>query len=414
MIIDQCPKFLQGFFARLRSRLSQPQFGNLTLLVLAWVVAGRSKLMHLAALLAEGHRTSFGAFLTRSDWDAAMLLQQQALQELRRMQPCPGETLALVIDDTRISKRARRMAAVSKIWDHVEQRFVRGHIVITAALRFRGVVWPWAFDLWLPLKDAGPTRYRKMTDIAAQMIRAFPVLKNLRMQVLFDAFYLCPVVTRACAERQFLWFSVAAKNRTFTRHGGRKRQLADWTRGWLQAHGQRVRLRRSRGWRWMRIAAADGHLARIGRVQLVLSKRPRDPWKNLVVIATNATGMKARDIVAAYENRWAIEVLFKELKGTLGLGAYQVLNERGIRHHLHLCGLAHLVLTHHSLKAVGAQARKAKKELSLPALPQRLEALRDDMRRDRVHRLVHKTRSKHLRRKLQTYLTELLPTKLAA
>src|SRR5262249_52389681 len=87
-----------------------------------------------------------------------------------------------------------------------------------------------------------------------------------------------------------------------------------------------------------------------------------------------------------YEKRWAIEVLFKELRGSLGLGDYQVLPERGIRNHLHLCGLAHLLLTHHSLSAVGAQAKKEPKEVPLPPLSQRREALRDAVRREQIER----------------------------
>ena len=35
------------------------------------------------------------------------------------------------------------------------------------------------------------------------------------VRVLFDAFYLCPQVTRACESRGYSYFSVAAKGRNF-------------------------------------------------------------------------------------------------------------------------------------------------------------------------------------------------------
>ena len=38
----------------------------------------------------------------------------------------------------------------SKSWDHKQQRFVQGHIVVTAAFLFRGVTLPWTFAVWLP------------------------------------------------------------------------------------------------------------------------------------------------------------------------------------------------------------------------------------------------------------------------
>ena len=65
------------------------------------------------------------------------------------------------------------MARVSKIWDHKQQRFVRGHVVLTTAVMFRGVVLPWRVELWKPKGLPGPPRYRKLTDMAAAMVKAF-------------------------------------------------------------------------------------------------------------------------------------------------------------------------------------------------------------------------------------------------
>ena len=414
MIIDKCPKSLQAFVAPLSQRLSKPQRARLWMVIVAWVMTGRvGKVLRWALASKSGHRTSFAAFLTRSDWASAEMLRAAVERELLRLRPQRGEILEWVIDDTRIAKRGRKMAGLSKIWDHAEQRFVRGHIVVTAALRFRGLIWPWQIELWLPLRYTGKKAYRKMTDIAAQMIHDFPNFAGVRVHVLFDAFYLCPQVTNACASRGWQWFSVASRNRNFTPEKGKRRRLAAWSPGYLRYHGQRVRMRRSRGWRWLKIAAATGHLSRIGAVRAVVSKRPNDSWKNMVVFVTNATEMQARDIVAHYERRWDIETLFKELKGTLGFGAYQVLNEQGICHHLHLCCLTHVWLTRQSLDALDAKARKAK-VVSLPALSQRLESTRALMRAERLSRQVRRTRNPAWRRKLKHCLTELLPASSAA
>ena len=407
MIIDRLPRCLQAFFTPLRRRLSKPQFAHLWALVLAWAVNLRqAKVIHLAGLIAGRHRTSRGRFLSDSDWDAADMLDRQAFTLLGRMRPHRGEVIYLVIDDTRIAKRGYKMAGLTKIWDHAEQRFVRGHVVVTGAILFRGVTLPWRFELWQPKQHAG-RGYRKVTEIAAQLIRDFTPPEGLKVRVLFDAFYLSPLVTQACAERGFCWFSVAARNRAFTPDGGTKRRLADSAPGRLKHHGRSVRMRRARGWAWRRIAVWDGRLSRIGAVRLVVSKRPRERWQNMVVIATDETGLEARTIVAEYEKRWAIEVLFKELRGSLGLGDYQVQSERAIRHHLHLSGLAHHVLTHHSLTAAGDKARKAKKELSLPPMSQRLHALRDELRRERLDRLMKRVRHGRLRKRMKECLLEL-------
>ena len=414
MIIDKCPKSLQAFLSPLTKRLSKPQRARLWMVLAAWVLTGPvGKVLHWALSCSTRHRTSLAAFLTRSDWDSAEILRAAVLRELKRLDAQPGETIEWIIDDSRIAKRGRKMAAVTKIWDHAEQRFVRGHIVVTAALRFRGVIWPWELELWLPESYVGKKCYRKMTEIAAQIIQRLPDFAGLDVHVLFDAFYLCPLVTKACAARGWYWFSVASRNRNFTPENGRRRQLGSWCQGFLRHNAQRVRMRRSRGWRWLQIATTTGHLSRIGTVRVVVSHRPKDAWKNAVIFVTNATKLQARDIVAIYERRWDIEVLFKELKGTLGLGAYQVLSEQGVRHHLHLCALTHVWLTRQSLDALDAQARKAK-TLSLPPLSERLESKRASMKAERMTRLLRRTRQPNWRRKLRHFFAQFLPASWAA
>jgi len=164
-------------------------------------------------------------------------------------------------------------------------------------------------------------------------------------------------------------------------------------------------MKRSRGTARLRIVATDGHLSRIGRVRMVLSKRPGERWKTTVAIVTDEPGLTARQIVSVYELRWTIEVLFKELEVDLGLGDYQVLSEDGILKHLHLCCLAHLVLTHHAIAGVGAQATKANKPVRLPTMNQRLANLRDEIRREQIQRLFrHGGSHERVREKVEQYL----------
>lgn len=405
MVVQSCPRFLQALLASVGSLVSVPQASLLSQLLTAWLMGCGGKMVHAARAVSGRHRTSLGRFLNKSRWDATLVMTTMALGILSCFKPSAGEFIYLIVDDTHIAKRARRMPGVKKLWDHVAQQYVRGHIVVTAAVMFRGVVLPWRFKLWLPEDYCRNhrLRFQKLTEIAADMIRSFTPPARLKVRVLFDAFYLCKSVTAACEERGFTWFSVAARNRLL-------RQDADWKRigdlasGRIKHHGQRVRMRRARGWRWLRIAWSDGQLKKIGAVRVVFSKRPRDPWKNLVAIVTSERCLPARDIVAIYERRWAIEVLLKELKGTLGLGEYQVQTRQGIERHLHLCGLAHLALTHHSLTAVGAQAQQANKDVPLPKFQERLDALRRDVRADNVHRFVKRIRHAKIRNRVRKYL----------
>src|SRR5688500_3093272 len=223
-IIERLPSFLQGFFRPLKVALSKPQFRHLWSLVLALAVDPRAaKLVHLsAAAPGHGHRTGKGAFLSRSDWDAPALVERTAMGLLARMEPQRGEVAYLILDDNRMAKRGKKMAYVSKIYDHKGHRFTHGHIALTGAVCFRGVVIPWRVELYKPKGHTGP-RYRKLTDMAAAMVRDFAPPEGVKVRVLFDAFYLCPQMARTCEAKGFTFFSVAARNRNFTTGEGRRR-----------------------------------------------------------------------------------------------------------------------------------------------------------------------------------------------
>ena len=401
------PRFLQSVLEPIYGSLTKPQRGHLRWFLYALLVSPRKvKLANIAVTAPRGgHRTSCGAFL-RSDWDAPSLLEQQAMRTLRQMNPQANEVIYLIIDDTRIEKRGRKMDAVTKIYDHKTLRFIRGHMVVTAALMFRGVVIPWKIDLWIPRDQAG-VAYRKINQIAAEMINQLLFPKGLKVRVLFDAFYLAMNVVRACESRGFTWFSVASKNRKMIRRHCRTRAIKEFAPGVLKHQSRRIRLRRVRCWRWMRIAKVDGTLGRVGKVRMVLSKRPRDPWKKTLAVVTNETGLEARKIMLIYEKRWNIEVLFKELRNSLGFCDYQVLSRHAIERHLHLCCMAHLVLTHHALKDVGAQAKEKDTEVTLPHLNERLESLRNSIRREQSKNFLKRVKNRDARKQLREFLNEL-------
>jgi len=402
--VTSSPRVVQCLFGWTKDYLSRPQFLHIRIFVIGVLVTGESRLKALAEATSFGrHRTSLALFLSQAQWNEQVMLEEQMQRILRSMKPRKGEFVYLLIDDTRIVKRSTTMDDVSKLWDHSHQRFARGHMVVTVAVRFRGVTLPWRLQVWQPKAVAG-RNYVKTTEIAAAMIREFQPPRGVRVRVLFDAFYLCAKVTNACNSCGFTWFSVASKNRKLIRERGRSGSLKSLAPGILKYSGHRVRLKRDRGWRWMRITSANGRLAKIGDVRVVFSKRPRDPWNKVLAVATNELARSDRDVIEIYEKRWNIEVLFKELRSELGLGDYRMQTRKGIRRHLHLVCLAHLVLTHHSLKSVGAKARQPNSEIPLPRFQERITHLRDEIRRDQIRAFTKKIRHDKTRQQVRQFL----------
>jgi len=163
--------------------------------------------------------------------------------------------------------------------------------------------------------------------MTGEIIAHFPLTK---VTVLFDCYYLCPNVTRACEAKQYHYVGVAKKNRNFFPDGRDrdKRKLAAYGKNLL---GRLGRTTACRGKKY-RLAERVGRLSKLGRVKLVFSRRVRD--KSWIAMATNATRWGALRVLNYYLDRWPIEVLLKESEQYLGLGDYQVLRYRGIERYL--------------------------------------------------------------------------------
>ena len=139
---------------------------------------------------------------------------------------------------------------------------------------------------------------------------------------------------------------------------------------------------------------------------MIFSKRTRRSNRELLSVATNEVARTPREIIAIYEQRWNIEVLFKEMRTSLGLCDYQVLRRTAIERYLHLCCTAHQTLTHQAIKEDGAQAKEENKEVVLPSLSQRIEIFRQRVNQDRVTLLLSRIRDKHVKRKIRYYLIQ--------
>src|SRR5678809_324959 len=77
--------------------------------------------------------------------------------------------------------------------------------------------------------------------MAAAMVKALDAPAGVKVRVLFDAFYLCPTVTKACESKGFTFFSVAQRNRNFKTANGKTRKIARLMPGLIRHRGKDVR-----------------------------------------------------------------------------------------------------------------------------------------------------------------------------
>jgi SRSO17 transposase len=405
--IGRFPPFGKRFFRRVRKTIGSCHFAHFWRAVVALAAMnGRRNLKRIEEVCRNHHtRQSIGFFLTRAHWDAPEALRQTALDTLKHLGWKSNHRLYVLLDDTQKRKRGKRMDAVSKIFLHAEKVYAQGHTIVGCALLYRNVVIPYAVRLWAneafcaetskPSYPGDPVPFRKLTQLAADMIWQVDVPRAI---VLFDSYYLCPPVIRACKEKRYRFVGVAKKNRNFFPNG----RLHDKRR--LSKYGTSVL---SRAGRWStangkkhRLATRIGQLSKSGRVKLAFSRRAKErAW---IAMATDETRWSGPTILSHYLNRWPIEILFKESKQNLGLGDYQVLRYRGVERYLHLVMIAHLLLTHLGAHQPGAQADCNENDpLRLPSVPRLQQLLRDKLWDDTINAMEKGSRNRRVAKKLK-------------
>jgi SRSO17 transposase len=356
-----------------------------------------------ALLRGHGHRTNDGEFLWRSHFDEAGVLQGIALRLLNRVYR-PSEPIYFILDDTQTLKRAKKMDAVGKLYHHSEKRYATGHTILKACLYHRGVTIPWGSWLYVKKEHAGKLKipFATLTELAAEAVRGLPLPPTMDVTVLFDAYYLCSTVARAVEAKGWHYIGVGKSNRRFTREG-RSHHLRTYGSNVLRRGGKWTKITGLHKTHGYRVARRVGSMKKLGEVQVVFSRRRGDG--KAIALVTNDLARPARKVVADYLRRWAIELLIKDEKQHLGLGAYRVLRYRAVVRHLHLVDCAYACLTHLGMDAQRAQGHKNNKTvLRLPPIRQLKAELRQAVWNEAVKEVVKVSHERPVIRRLEKLL----------
>ena len=407
MTIGTMPRVLSSFFRPQRRFFSKPAWPHFWGLVVAMAVGVEHTVGRLNGLLrGHTHRTNDGEFLWRSRWDESEVLRAVALQQFRRLYR-QGETIYFILDDTQTLKRAKRMAAVGKLYHHAEKRYATGHTILKACLYYRGVTIPWGSWLYVKKQDAAKlgVSFTTLTELAARAIGSLPFPPDFPVTVLFDSYYLCANVVRAVENKGWHYIGVAKSNRRLTLEGssGGGHRLSSYAPNVVRRSGKWVNitgLQRTHGYR---VAERIGTMKKLGEVKVVFSRRRGDGA--VIALVTNDLKRSPQRVVGDYLRRWSIELLIKDEKQNLGLGAYRVLRYRAVVRHLHLVDCAYACLTHVGLEAQRAQGRKdAKNVLRLPPIRQLKQELRQKVWNEAVKDVAKVSHERAVIRRLEKLL----------
>ena len=187
--------------------------------------------------------------------------------------------------------------------------------------------------------------HRTTADAAAELIRELPLPETARVVVLGDTAYDAQAVRDACAARGYSWIFPCNPERVLAGPKGQRPKvrslLKDWPRWSRQTHrlapGQGAyavyrRLSPHRIGPKAKSRAYYAHQERrrvhsVGEVRLVFSTMKKElktaTPDDVKILMTNDLRLTVRDVIELYSLRWQIELMFKELKSTLGFHQYQ-------------------------------------------------------------------------------------------
>lgn len=332
-------------------------------------VAGRTRVLAFGT-----HRTKHNAFLQSSDALLSKVLRFYTMQLIALLHQAQ-EVLYVILDDSKTAKRGKHVQAAFRLFDHTTGRFLWGHQFVCLTLLYRGITIPYAIELYRSKEDCQKRGlpFRKLTQIAEDLIATLPDFGVQQVYVLADTYYASKQIIRAVRAKGFHFVSFLKSNRRLIIDGRRSSVSTFLKRSFRKTRKCWISLGKTR----YATVQQQCHLPRIGDVSVVFSQKKGR--RTVLPLFTTDTTLTTKDIIAIYRKRWSIEVLFKHTKQYLGLTAYHHRDEHAVRTHLQLVLLAYALLTHLFLTEQRAEGKKLTTKLLATFSPreaqQRIRAL---------------------------------------
>lgn len=274
--------------------------------------------------------------------------------------------------------------------------------------------------------------YRTQTAIAADLVRELPLPPGTPVTVLGDTAYDAQTIRTACRERGYGWIVPINPERVLEGPRGQRPKVSSLACR-LQAsmlvairlaphHAtfaaqRRVAACRRESRTQVRTFYVHGEchkVRRVGPALLVFSTTEKpaanQPVKPQKLLMTSHLDWPVERVVRAYDLRWQIELMFKELKSTLGLADYQLRSYRKVEGYVTTCLIAFLYLEWYRRRRL---ERPTSVQDQLHCASQRTYGLcrlvRQHAHANDLNYVVRKCRSPRSLRKLQRQLERAIP-----
>jgi hypothetical protein len=309
----------------------------------------RGKVTDLVELsISSCHRTTFGHFLSKGNWDESYLwkaMRNHALQAIDQLSKQEATPTFIIHDDTISKKTKPSSQAIHPIeatdfhFSHLEGKTVWGHQLLCAMLATGSLTLPYHIEHYE--KDS-----ISKIDKVCQIIDSLPIVTGPAYG-LCDSWFTCKKIIEAHFKKGYHLIGGLKTNRIIYPQGIRT-SIKDFATYIAQNDVHLVTVKRQSYWVY-RYEGALNHMDNA----VVLFCWPKDAFLNpkalRTFLCTDMT-LDTKIILEYYSKRWPIETFFRQSKGNLGINQYQIRTITAIKRFWSLTALTYLFCTIGSFK----------------------------------------------------------------
>ena len=349
-------------------------------------------------VLESADKTNLSRFFSEANWDVEAVNQERVaylLQKTER-QRLGARKSVLAIDDTLSEHVGSLFEYIDKHYNHGNNTYPLAHNLVTSHYVSGAVRFPVGWRLYrryeefthwetfvekhfpdavIPKKKKERNRFKKeveatlLEDPEFQVLdEAFQTKITLAIElvkeaiesklpfetVLFDSWYLAPLLLEVLTEWGKKWISILKMNRNITTNNLR---ILDEEGKPIRFEGTKIKVEDliplipASAFKSVEVGeetyycfSKNVFIPSLGKVRLIISFDNADLQGTCAVLVTNHLSWNAKKIIETYLLRWPIETFYQEAKQQLGLNKYRMRSAEAIQKHWCLVFVAYSFL----------------------------------------------------------------------
>lgn len=327
---------------KLCQMLSHVVIGHIMSILIAIFCRGYSGKTVDFALCSEHHRTTIGHFLNHGKWKDEVIqdcLKQAVIGVIYQEAQRSGQPIFCIVDDTIASKTKPSSQALHPIQDayfhqsHLKKKQDYGHQAVAVLLSCNGIT----LNYTVLLYDKSMSKIQMVCNMAEQL----PVAP-VRSYFLCDSWYTAGKVMDSFVKRGFYTIGAVKTNRILYPEGIRQK-ISQFALYLFQADAA-VRLV-TVGNRQYHVYRYEGKLNGLENAVVLITylKGAFHKPQALRAFLCSDSALNMEQILSYYQQRWAIEVYFRQCKTKLAFDQCQLRSTLGIQRFWLLTSLAYYI-----------------------------------------------------------------------